>query len=325
LKKQIFVFVALVLFCSVLVVPFILNDHTGQGKTISEPESTQPTQITPQPTIETSPQSSPLPQNALQPAEQSNPQNAPQVIVASSNRTLSEAIGNATNYLQVTSEPYAFLWLNVAYRRFNISLFSDSLQRYDQAILQTSPENQSALRVFRRIIDYNNQLQEGDLQSVTGQTDKLTVPALYCNRYGLPSNYVDTLVKAASSQDYMVTHALLALIWINENGYSFSMPAEYYEYLFRANVGLINDDAVVTDVELEAAAFLSLAGQSSMVPIGFFKSVVAAQKIDGGWNVSNLSTESSNWHSSVLALILLLHEQYPARLYPTMLAPATMV
>lgn len=325
MKKHIFVFVALVLFCSVLVVPFLLNDHTGQGTTTSKPESTQSPQVTPQPTIETSHQGSRLPENTLQPTQQSNPQTAPQVIVASSNRTLSEAIENATNYLQVTSEPYAFLWLNVAYRRFNISLFSDSLQRYDRAILQTSPENQSALRVFRRIADYNNPLQEGDLQSVTGQIDKLTVPALYCNRYGLPSNYADTLLKAASSQDYMVTHALLALIWINENGYSFSMPTEYYDYLFRANVGLINDDAVVTDVELEAAVFLSLAGQSSIIPTGFFKSVVAAQKIEGGWSVSNLSAESSNWHSSVLGLILLLHEQYPDRLYPTMLAPATMV
>lgn len=237
-----------------------------------------------------------------------------------SNRTLDEAIGNATNYLQSISEPYAFLWLNVAYRRFNVTVFADSLQRYDQALAQTSVENQPLLRIFRRIADHNNLLKSGDLQAVTSETDKLTVPALYCNQMELPPNYEAALVQAMNSQGYMKTHALLATIWVHENNCSLSVPAGFYVSLIEANVASINNDEAVTDLEIEAAAFLAMSGQSSLVPSVFIEKVIAAQNSDGGWPTINTGSEGSNWHASVLALLLLLHQKYPDTSYTPVLA-----
>jgi hypothetical protein len=309
--------------CSVLAAPILLKQpwKTQDTKNVTPQE-------TPTETPQTTPQATATPfQNTLSttpkntPPQQASFQTTPQTPVQLSNRTLFEAIGNATSYLKGTSEPYALLWLNMFNRRFNITLFADSLQRYDQALAQSDKENQPLMRVFRRIADYNNILQDGDLQTVTAETDKLTVPALYCNRYGLSSNYAVTLAQAASSHDYMVTHALLATIWIHENGYDLPMPAGFYEALYHANAALINTDAVVTDIELEAATFLYLAGQDSMVNHYFIQNVIAAQNSDGGWRTTNAASEDSNWHSSTLALMLLLHEEYPAASYPPMLAP----
>ncbi len=323
MKKQ-FVAVGLfLLFCSVLAVPILLQyPWASQGDFLPRQTIQPPTQ-TPVNIPKTTPQNTPItkPTNTPQPTQQTNSQTTPEPSIHVSNRTLDQAIANATMYLQNTTEPYALLWLNVAYRRFNITLFNDTLQRYDQSLTQSPQENLPMFRLFRRIADYNNPVQSGDLQAVTSETDKLTVPALYCNRYGLPSNYAEKLAQVASSQDYMVTHALLATIWVHENGVDLYVPDGFYTAIYLANAALINNDVVVTDLELEAAAFLCMAGQNFMVNPQFIQNVVAAQNIDGGWQASNITVEGSNWHSSVLGLLLLLHEKYPAASYPSMLAP----
>ena len=91
--------------------------------------------------------------------------------------------------------------------------------------------------------------------------------------------------------------------------------------MYNANAALINDDSVVLDLELEAAAFLCLAGQSTLVDPVFVDRVVAAQNYDGGWLFSSNNSGVSNWHPSVLALIFLLHLEHPSDSYPPMLAP----
>ncbi|MGD6934110.1 MAG: hypothetical protein ACQCN5_07895 [Candidatus Bathyarchaeia archaeon] len=322
MKKTLLAFICLLLFCIVLVVPVLLQYPRASWGDSKPDKTVQPTStytlITPQLTPKNTPCTTPT--NTPKQTQQPTPQTSLPVPVQSSNRTLDEAIANATYYLQNTSEPYALLWLNVAYRRFNITVFDDSLQLYDNVLAQSPQENQPLLRLFRRIGDYNNPIQSGDLQAVTSETDKLTVPALYCNRYGLSINYAETLAQAANSQDYLVTHALLATIWIGENGYGLSMPDGYYYTLYHANAALINNDSMVTDLELEAATFLCLAGQSSMVNTNFIKNVIAAQNSDGGWSTSNTTSEASNWHSTVLALLLLLDEKNPAASYPPTLA-----
>jgi len=303
--------------CSVFIAPILLQGPSTSQTILSPKETIQPTsQATSQPaapTQTTTPANTP-------PTQHTNPQSTSKPSIQQSNRTLDHAIGNATSYLQTTNEPYALIWLNVIYRRFNISAFSNSLQQYDKAIAQSSTQDQPMLRLFRRIADYNTPIQNGDLQAVQAETDKLTVPALYCNRYDLPSNYAESLSQAANSQDYMITHALLATIWMHENSYNLPMPNDFYASLYNANSALINTDEVVTDLELEAATFLCFAGQNSMVTSIFIQRVIAAQNSDGGWQSSNVSSEGSNWHSSVLGLLLLLHQKCSSASYLPMLA-----
>ena len=64
------------------------------------------------------------------------------------------------------------MMLEVMYRRFGISEFADALQIYDQAI-DANTQDAPIMRVFRRIADHDNQLQPGDLQSVTYDLDRL--------------------------------------------------------------------------------------------------------------------------------------------------------
>jgi hypothetical protein len=257
---------------------------------------------------------------------QSTPQNTPQPPPADAqqrtNRTLEQAVGNATNYLAQTQDPYALLMLNVLHRRFGITEFKDSLQTYDEQLL-SNPEN-ALLRVFRRMADYSNSMvQPTDFKAVTSDIDRLTVPALYSDRLPLPDNYLSMLTDAENSGDYLLTHALLATIWLQDNHCSLQMPLNFEESLYQANAALIGNGSIVTDLEGEAAAFLYLAGQGTLVNDAFVQRVVATQNYDGGWSPSSNTTDSSNWHTSVLALTLLLHIEFPASSYPPMLPPAT--
>jgi hypothetical protein len=180
------------------------------------------------------------------------------------------------------------------------------------------------MRLFRRIADHDNPLQAWDLQEVTEDVDRVTILALYCDQLGLSNTgYQLMLEQAISLGDYMLTHALLACIWIRENGCEVPLPDGFIENMYQANAALINDDSVVDDLELEAATFLYFAGQGALVDQCFVDRVVAAQNPDGGWSLSSSTLSDSDWHASVLGLLLLLHVENPSDSYPPMLAPAS--
>ena len=245
----------------------------------------------------------------------------PLLLLADQPNTLERAVDRAISFFKDSREPYGLVWLDAMHRRFGVSEFADALQRYDQK-LSENPDNAPLLRVFRRIADHDNVLQDGDMQSVVDDYDRLTVPALYCDRDGLSLNYPTLLYTAVNKGEYMLTHALLALVWIQENGCESPLPQGHISAVYTATAALINSDEVVTDLELEAAAFLYLAGQGALVDDTFIDNIIATQNNDGGWRQSSAASGESGWHPTILALFVLLHVKYPAESYPPMLAPA---
>jgi len=244
---------------------------------------------------------------------------------------LQQAVKNAIAYLKQTQDAMGLLMINVLYRQFSIAEFNDSLQRYDQ-ILASNPEPIN--RIFRRIADYDTSaVQPDDFNSVTDQLDRITVPALYSDRMALPDDYLSQLTDAMesgvfyaqnsiNSGSYLLTHALLATIWLQNNHCSLQLPEDFTSTLYQYNAALIGDGSQVNDIQLEAAAFLYQAGQGNLVNPDFVQNVIAAQFTDGGWSVTQDTPGNTNWHPSVLALMILLHVEYPAASYPPMIAPA---
>jgi hypothetical protein len=137
------------------------------------------------------------------------------------------------------------------------------------------------LRIFRRIADYNNPVQATNFDAVTIDVDQITVPALYSDRRPPPSDYLSKLNNAANSGGYLLTHVLLATIWLQYNHYEPPIPNDYKRSLYLATAGQIGDDSVVTDLEIEAAALLYMAGQGTLVDDAFVQHAIAAQNFDG--------------------------------------------
>jgi hypothetical protein len=223
-------------------------------------------------------------------------------------------VANAIKFLGQSQEPEAMLWLDVMFRRFGIEEFANSLQQFDQ-LIYLYPSKLPELRLFRRIADYNNPISAYDLKRVKIDLDRITLPALYCDRLDLPSDYLKVLEERVSRGGYQLTHVLLAWIWIQENGCEPELPDDFIEDLYHANAALIDTDPIVTDLELEAAAFLCLAGQSELVDDSFLEQVIASQDADGGWG------SDRRWHTTILGLLYLLHVEFPSDTYPPVLAP----
>lgn len=222
---------------------------------------------------------------------------------------------SAIKFFESSREPHALLWLNVMYRLFGIEQFADALARYDEVLAERT-EDAPVLRVLRRIADFDNPLDPDDLDHVKEQTDRMLISALYCDRYGLPPSFPEVLEKAVREGGYAATHGLLSLVWIRENRCQLTLPEGLVDRMYDRVAGIIDENPrMVNDLKLEAAAFLCLARQAKRVDLGFVQRVVAIQNPDGGWGRPTepdpANPDGSSWHSTVLALLLLLHVHFP--------------
>jgi hypothetical protein len=233
------------------------------------------------------------------------------------------AITNAISYIENSDEAYALLWLDVMHRRFGIEEFVDALPRYDQMLTEQTTQ-WSIFDVFRRISVYDTPMQASVLDDVFAPTDIIISRALYCDRYGFPSDYYTLLDEAVNQGGYDLTHVLLACIWIQENGCELALPNGFIDHVYNATAVIVNrNPMVVNDLTLEAAAFLYLAGQGERIIPSFVNRILASQNDDGGWEKDPNGQEGSYWHSTILGLMLLLHIESPANNYPPVLATPT--
>jgi hypothetical protein len=308
--------------------------------TQSEPETTEPEATEPEPAQEPEPeveveQSSPEPSVVVKSpkteSEATEPEPSPEPETETTpeptetdptpftppvQKNYSEPVLNAINYFMTPTEPEAVLWLDVMHRRFGIDEFTGALYYFDQ-MMMWSPDK-SYVELFRRMADYDATVNSVELEKVTNELDLITLPALYCDRLDLPANYSTLLVDGASEGGYKLTHVLLAWILLQENGAEVEVPEGFVEDMYLANAALINTDSTITDLELEAAAFLCLAGQNDLVHESFVDQVIATQESDGGWDGGT----SKRWHTTVLGLLYLLHMEFPSDSYPPVLAPS---
>ena len=225
------------------------------------------------------------------------------------------AIANGIKFVNRTREPYGLWFMGMMYLRFKIPEFADALPRYDEEIA-ARPKQAPVLRVLRRLLDANNPLQPDDWDYVKIHTDQILAAALYCDRLGVPEYYAETLEKGVRQGGYHATHVLLAWIWLNDNRCRLAVRDGFVEDMYSAVAAILMDSpTIVNDLKLEADAFLCMARQGKRVNPRFVRHVVSIQRADGGWGVPDTpdpaNPDGSSWHSTILALLLLLHVDFP--------------
>ena len=214
--------------------------------------------------------------------------------------------------MELTS-PLDLLLADVTARRFGVTALSPLWPAYQKA-LRATPTLE--LRLYARIGDAAVRVTPEELRRLN-QFDAFTGPALYCREHPLPADYADTLARALREGQYYVTHVLMALFWLRERGCAQPASDALFDGTLAATASLIDaDHAQVTDLELEAAAFLAHLGQSRRIPPGFLDGVIASQLPGGGWSSGPPSTEPSG-HSSGLGLLYLHELLFPGRTTPT--------
>jgi hypothetical protein len=229
------------------------------------------------------------------------------------------AVAKGIAFLNRTREPYGLWFMSMMHRLFGVPEFADALRRYDEVVATRPKEEAAVLRVLRRLNDANNPLHPEDWDHVKILTDQLLACALYCDRLGLPPEFAATLDKGVKAGGYAATHVLLAWIWLHDNGCRLAVRDGFVEDMFRAVAAILEDrPTIVNDLKLEAAAFLCMARQGERVDRRFFRHVVSIQRTDGGWGKLDTpdpaNPDESSWHSTTLALLLLLHVEFPTAL-----------
>jgi hypothetical protein len=225
------------------------------------------------------------------------------------------AVANGVKFVNHTREPYGLWFMGMMHRLFKVPEFADALQRYDEVTAER-PTEAPLLRVLRRLNDANNALQPNDWDHVLIHTDRVLATALYCDRLGLPPSYVEVLEAGVKAGGYHATHVLLAWIWLQDNRCKLAVRDGFIEEMYRANSMILEDrPTIVNDLKLEAAAFLCMARQGNRVDPHFIRHVVSIQRADGGWGKLDTPDpalpDDSSWHSTILALLLLLHVEFP--------------
>ncbi len=218
---------------------------------------------------------------------------------------LDRAIARAIAYADgITNVATLQALLQYVHRRFGVSEFADARARYDRAA--SAPAD----RVFRRIIDRNTVAARADLAALT-DTDLMVSAALYCDIIPLPPDYATVLGKARRAGGYSLTHVLLSLDLLRENGGTDVVTPGYEDSVARDVAALVAPWGPPTDLEIEAEALLYLVGRADLVQPGFADRLVKAQKADGGFSQTGHVAAASNWHASGLALWVLLSCRYP--------------
>jgi hypothetical protein len=225
------------------------------------------------------------------------------------------AVANGITFLNRTREPYGLWFMGMMHRLFGVPEFADALKRYDEVTTER-PQEAPVLRVLRRLNDANNPLQPDDWDYVQIHTDRVLATALYCDRLGFPPEFAEVLEKGVQAGGYHATHVLLAWIWMQDNRCKLPVRDGFVEDIYRANAAILEDrPSLVNDLKLEAAAFLCMARQGKRVDPRFIQHVVSIQRGDGGWGKLDTpdpaKPDESSWHSTTLALLLLLHVEFP--------------
>lgn len=226
------------------------------------------------------------------------------------------AVAKGIAFLNGTREPYGLWFMSMMHRLFGVREFADALKRYDEVVAERPAAEAAVLRVLRRLNDANNPLKPDDWDHVQILTDQLLACALYCDRLGLPPAYAEALEQGVRSGGYHATHVLLAWIWLRDNRCRLAVREGFEEDMYRANAAILEERLLaVNDLKLEAAAFLCMARQGGRVDPRFVAEVVSIQRADGGWGKLDTpdpaNPEESSWHSTTLALLLLLHVKFP--------------
>lgn len=173
---------------------------------------------------------------------------------------------------------------------------------------------QGLTRPFYRLIDPGVRPSAEEIRGIAGLTGAITAQALHCDWLPLAPGFWPALQRLAAGGGYASTHAVLASVWIEENGCEVDARAlaRLRDESVRELVGLLDSAGAPTDLQAEALAMLHYAGRASLAHPRHVAALLVAQRDDGGWALA-VDRDAGHPHTTVLALWVLLEVRHPQR------------
>lgn len=180
---------------------------------------------------------------------------------------------------------------------------------------------QGFTRPFYRLLDPDVRPEVGELLSIPGLTGAVTARALHCDWLPLPPDYLHELDRLAARGGYALTHAVLASVWIEENGCQIdrAVLARLRDRSTSRLLELLDARAGPTDLLAEAMAMLCYGGHGGRLTPAHVQTLLRARRDDGGWPLDE-DRPASHPHTTVLALWVLLDVRHrPSRVHVPMI------
>lgn len=162
-----------------------------------------------------------------------------------------------------------------------------------------------------------------DLRRIESDMSRVMLRAMYCDeepvgetlareifRTAINANYYDN-----EFEGYIATHMILAWQWLRELGCADELETfeDVEERFTDILVGIVQHNRVVTDLAMEAMAFLFYIGADDRVKNEWIEAVAAAQMPEGAWDRHAGADARPNpqGHTTVFALWVLLEDALP--------------
>ena len=225
------------------------------------------------------------------------------------------AVANAIQFVNRTREPYGLLFMDLMHRRFEVPQFADALERYDEVLAEGRRRRRCCACCGASATPTTR------FAPTTGSTCRSTRTECSSRRcIAIGWAYPRRSPKPSPKASERAATTPRTRCWpgsgFRTTAARCRSPRGSSRSCTAPSPRILEDrPTLVNDLKLEAAAFLCLARQGARVNPSFVQHVVAIQKADGGWgkldNADAADPDGSSWHSSILALLLLLHVSFP--------------
>lgn len=181
--------------------------------------------------------------------------------------------------------------------------------------IKTNADNYPLEIHFVERIAYPDKLVSAKPRNVLDPMSWVTVYSANCDHTPLPKDFWTKVKQNYSQGGYEMTHILLALSFMKDNGCAVPDQAREIEReVIAAMIQLANDPATNADLRYESIAFIMLAGKYDSVNSEWIQKILSEQRPDGSWSFT-LNDGKSNDHATTLALWAILEYKNPNKPY----------
>lgn len=214
-------------------------------------------------------------------------------------------------------QPLDLMLLDFLQRKFEL----DPAFSFQYAYFRVPPAaEKEKCDLYRRLIDPDSPTPVLPKQApVFVRTDLM---ALYCRDGLMPPDFFDRLRFQQKTGGYALTHAALALQWVQDLDCLPDLPEyrDLRESLARDLLRLAQDQQMISDVGLEALAFLCYLGEQKKLPRDVADTLRNAQRVDGSFAGRRVARpDEFNDHATLLGLWIFLELQHPGQAHVPMM------
>lgn len=223
-----------------------------------------------------------------------------------------QAISRAQNYLLNNFkliDPNNRLVLDYMYRKFAIS---EQFSGQKETITYSGKDPQAKLGfdAVKRIA-YPKKIVASLGLPADDSSGYMLLAAANCDHIPLPADFSAALQKNIDRGEYDLTHVVLMLSFMQDNGCSMPPDALIMTgQLLNKMSAMIENKQTIPDLRYECIAFLLFMDRADLVQKSWIDQVISEQLTDGGWGARSEDTKATD-HSTVLALWALLEYARP--------------